>query len=106
MPFIQLRELAYPTQTNFEVLDGWQRITAIQAFILDGKIQLPESLRNVPQWAACVPDLFEDLGGYFEDLPEDKQNFIKNLSIEARIYTGLDDRTARELFYQIHPEMI
>jgi hypothetical protein len=100
VPRLVVREVRLSDdRTVREIIDGQQRITAIQEFF-DGKYKLPESLKDVH------PDL---PGKTFEDLSTDLRKFIdKELVVNADIVKSIEDpknpehqKVATEIFWRL-----
>lgn len=100
VPRLVVREVRLSKdRTVREIIDGQQRITAIQEYF-DNKYKLPDSLSDIH------PDL---AGKYFKQLTTDLRKFIdKELVINADIVKNIDDptnpehqRVATEIFWRL-----
>ena len=100
IPRLVVREVRLSEdRTVREIIDGQQRITAIQEFF-DNKFKLPVSLKDIH------PDL---AGKYFADLSSDLRRFIdRELLINADIVKNIDNPTnpehqkvATEIFWRL-----
>lgn len=86
VPSIVLREVHTPQhQMKWEVVDGQQRIIAIQEFF-ENKIKLPKSLE----------DLNSDAGKYYQELDESVKEHIEERSLRATIIAGLTNPEKRK----------
>lgn len=81
-----------------EVIDGQQRVTAIQDFY-ENKFRLPTSLKDVH------PELVNKL---YSELPSDLRRFIDDIKINLDIVKNIDDpknpefqKTATEIFWRL-----
>lgn len=100
VPRLVVREVRLSDdRTVREIIDGQQRITAIQEFF-DGKFRLPESLR----------DIHADLPGRkFDELSTELRKFIdKELVVNADIVKNIEDpknsehqKVATEIFWRL-----
>jgi len=100
VPRLVVREVRLSLdRTVREIIDGQQRITAVQEFF-DNKFKLPASLTDIH------PDLANK---YFSDLSTELRKFIdKELVINADIVKNIDDpknpehqRVATEIFWRL-----
>ncbi len=100
VPRLVVREVRLDDdRTVREIIDGQQRITAIQEFF-DGKFKLPESLQDVH---ADLP------GRTFEDLSTELRKFIdKELTISADVVKNIENpknpehqKVATEIFWRL-----
>lgn len=100
VPRLVVREVRLSQdRTVREIIDGQQRITAIQEFF-DNKFKLPVTLRDIH------PDLANK---YFNDLSTELRKFIdKELVINADIVKNIDDpknpehqKVATEIFWRL-----
>lgn len=100
VPRLVVREVRLSQErTVREIIDGQQRITAVQEFF-DNKFKLPASLKDIH------PDLANK---YFNDLSTELRKFIdKELVINADIVKNIDDpknpehqRVATEIFWRL-----
>ena len=100
VPRLVVREVRLAQdRTVREIIDGQQRITAVQEFF-DNKFKLPASLTDIH------PDLANK---YFSDLSTELRKFIdKELVINADIVKNIDDpknpehqRVATEIFWRL-----
>lgn len=100
VPRLVVREVRLDDdRTVREIIDGQQRITAIQDFF-DGKYKLPDSLKDVH------PDL---AGRKFDELSTDLRKFIdKELVVNADIVKSIEDpknpehqKVATEIFWRL-----
>lgn len=100
VPRLVVREVRLSdNRTVREIIDGQQRITAIQEFF-ENKFKLPNSLKDIH------PDL---AGKHFADLTSDLRKFIdKELQISADIVKNIDDpnnpehqKVATEIFWRL-----
>lgn len=90
VPGIVLREVHTPDhRARFEVIDGQQRIIAIQEFLNDA-FELPKSLK----------DITDEAGKVFSALSTEVQDHIKNRKLNATRITGLSNPGEKE--YQRH----
>lgn len=79
IPDIVLREVSTPSRMmKYEVVDGQQRIIAIQDF-LGGSIKLPEELK----------DLTADAGKTYDELSPEVKNHLHQQSLNATVLGGL-----------------
>lgn len=100
VPRLVVREVRLSDDVTIkEIIDGQQRITAIQEFF-DGKFKLPETLADVN---AELP------GKYFQDLSTELRRFVdRELIFNADIVKSIDDpknpdhqKVATEIFWRL-----
>lgn len=100
VPRLVVREVRLSEdRTVNEIIDGQQRITAIQEFF-DGKFKLPTTLSDVH------PDLANK---YYSELSTDLRKFVdKELNINADVVKNIDDpknpehqKVATEIFWRL-----
>lgn len=100
VPRLVIREVRLSEdRTVKEIIDGQQRITAIQEFF-DGKFKLPATLNDVH------PDLANK---YFAELSTELRKFVdKELNINADVVKNIDDpknpehqKVATEIFWRL-----
>jgi hypothetical protein len=112
----KINKQSLPNNNNvFEILDGWQRITAIKDFI-NGKIQLPQSLENHQIFCNSVPYNIDGspsrCSGWYGKFPKELKILIQEkLTLNANIIIGIDDtnnveyeKLASEMFLYLHPD--
>lgn len=100
VPDIVLREVHTPdNQMRYEVIDGQQRIIAIQEFF-SNEICLPQSLKDL------VP---EEAGKLYKDLSSEVREYIEDRTLNATIIRGLtspekeeDQRHTTEIFWRLN----
>ena len=100
VPRLVIREVRLsPDKTVKEIIDGQQRITAIQEFF-DNKFKLP----------ASVGDIHPDLGNkYYKELSTELKKFIdKELVVSADVVKNIDDprnpehqKVATDIFWRL-----
>lgn len=100
VPKIIIREVRLNDETTVkEIIDGQQRITAVQKFF-DGKFKIPKTLNDL------VP---EAVGKIYSDLSSDIRKFIdKELKFTVDIVTGIENpknsnhqKIATEIFWRL-----
>ena len=91
--------LEKPDSTR-EILDGWQRVNVIRDFQY-GKIPIPQSLGNVPQFQSLIGRKFTEL------LLEIRVYMCTVLTLNADIIKGITNaQEIHRLFFDLHPGYI
>jgi hypothetical protein len=120
-PPIVIRELNTPpsefspNKHTFEVIDGWQRVQALNNF-RNCKFQLPQSLKDCSLFADRVPIVvlgtIDTAFGYYMDLPIELCDFCReSIKLEVDIIKRIDDpnnpkheQLATKVFQHLHQE--
>jgi hypothetical protein len=94
VPPIVLRLVTHETKNYYEVIDGQQRITAIQEYF-NNEFTLPDDSQDLYKFDESNNTNFS--GSYFEDLSEDEQRHLaQNCTITVDTLRGISDPTDQE----------
>jgi hypothetical protein len=95
---IQTRGQARDRKTNYEVVDGQQRLRAILEFMNDEWPLISTTARSYP-----VSDLYKGyIGSRYSELPADLQDTIWNYPLAVQELRGWDEAQIRALFRRLN----